>query len=121
MSDIIERLNMECTRRVKDPLLVRDTVAELAALRADNERLRGATLRDADEYMKLHAENERLRGALQQLHDNVAEYARINNLGGYDNHDMVAARAALRPPALDEFHRIDQEMFHDQHKRDNHE
>lgn len=33
--------------------------------------------------------------ALQLLHDNIAEYARINNLGGFDNHDMKMAREAL--------------------------
>ena len=37
-----------------------------------------------------------LVAALQQLHDNNAEYGRINNLGGYDNQDMQAARAALK-------------------------
>ena len=44
----------------------------------------------------LLADNARLREALQLLHDNLAEYQRINNLGGYDNHDMKMARAALR-------------------------
>ena len=46
------------------------------------------------------AENERLRFALQGLHDDNADYLRINNLGGYDNHWMVIARAALakEPP-----------------------
>lgn len=33
--------------------------------------------------------------ALQLLHDNIAEYARINHLGGFDNQDMRMARAAL--------------------------
>jgi hypothetical protein len=33
--------------------------------------------------------------ALKQLHDNIAEYARINNLGGFDNQDMKMARAAI--------------------------
>lgn len=32
---------------------------------------------------------------LQQLHDDIAEYARINNLGGYDNHVMRQARSAI--------------------------
>ena len=39
--------------------------------------------------------HSRLVEALQQLHDDRAEYARINNLGGYDNQVMVNARAAL--------------------------
>ena len=33
--------------------------------------------------------------ALQLLHDDIAEYARINNLGGFDNHAMKLARAAI--------------------------
>jgi hypothetical protein len=36
-----------------------------------------------------------LYAALQMLHDDIAEYAKINNLGGFDNHDMRQARAAL--------------------------
>ena len=41
------------------------------------------------------AEIERLRSALRGLHDDIVEYQRINHLGGYDNHWMLAARAAL--------------------------
>ena len=41
------------------------------------------------------AEVERLRSALRGLHDDIVEYQRINHLGGYDNHWMLAARAAL--------------------------
>jgi hypothetical protein len=33
--------------------------------------------------------------ALQLLQDDIAEYARINNLGGFDNHVMKLARAAI--------------------------
>jgi hypothetical protein len=33
--------------------------------------------------------------ALQGLHDDIAEYSRINHLGGFDNHWMKAARAAI--------------------------
>ena len=33
--------------------------------------------------------------ALQLLHDSIAEFARINNLGGFENHDMKMARAAI--------------------------
>lgn len=36
-----------------------------------------------------------LEEALRGLHDDVADYQRINNLGGYDNHWMRIARAAL--------------------------
>jgi hypothetical protein len=38
---------------------------------------------------------EHLEAALRGLHDDIAEYQRINNLGGFDNHWMRAARAAL--------------------------
>jgi len=41
------------------------------------------------------AEVERMRGALRGLHDDIVEYQRINHLGGYDNHWMLAAREAL--------------------------
>ena len=41
------------------------------------------------------AEVERLRSALRGLHDDIVEYQRINHLGGYDNHWMLAAREAL--------------------------
>ena len=33
--------------------------------------------------------------ALKMLHDDIADYARINHLGGFQNHAMKAARAAL--------------------------
>lgn len=36
-----------------------------------------------------------LLAALRLLHDNLAEYQRINNLGGYDNQDMQIALAAI--------------------------
>ena len=48
--------------------------------------------RECDEA---RAEVERLRSALRGLHDDIVEYQRINHLGGYDNHWMLAARAAL--------------------------
>lgn len=38
---------------------------------------------------------EQQHRALKGLHDDNADYLRLNNLGGYDNHWMVAARAAL--------------------------
>jgi hypothetical protein len=48
-----------------------------------------------DRVAELEAEREALRAALRMLHDDVAEYQRINHLGGYDNHVMRVARAAL--------------------------
>ena len=53
---------------------------------------------DADaaaQRVALVKERDALRFALQGLHDDVAEYQRINHLGGYDNHWMKIARAAL--------------------------
>lgn len=39
--------------------------------------------------------HEALLAALKALHDDIADYARINNLGGFDNHCMRQARAAI--------------------------
>ena len=55
----------------------------------------------ADDLAAARAEIERLRAALEMLHDDVAEYQRINKLGGYDNHVMRVARAALLPTRPD--------------------
>ena len=44
---------------------------------------------------RLIAASPDLLEALKLLHANIAEYARINNLGGFDNHDMKMARAAI--------------------------
>ena len=43
----------------------------------------------------MRAEVERLRAALRELHDEMDEYQRINNLSAYNNHVMRQARAAL--------------------------
>jgi hypothetical protein len=58
----------------------------------DLERELATATRERDEA---RAEVERMRGALRGLHDDIVEYQRINHLGGYDNHWMLAARAAL--------------------------
>ena len=47
------------------------------------------------EVCPAHAAAPDLLVALQLLHDNLAEYQRINNIGGYDNADMTQARAAI--------------------------
>lgn len=44
---------------------------------------------------RLIAAAPELLAALELLHDNLAEYQRINHIGGYDNHDMKMARAAI--------------------------
>lgn len=36
-----------------------------------------------------------LEAALRGLHDDNVDYLRLNHLGGYDNHWLVAARKAL--------------------------
>jgi hypothetical protein len=43
----------------------------------------------------LHAVLVEARDALKSLHDGIAEYARMNLLSGFDNHDMKRARAAI--------------------------
>jgi hypothetical protein len=42
-----------------------------------------------------HAVLVEARDALKSLHDGIAEYARMNLLSGFDNHDMKRARAAI--------------------------
>ena len=44
---------------------------------------------------KAEARIAELEFALKGLHDDNADYLRLNNLGGYDNHWMLAARKAL--------------------------
>jgi chromosome segregation ATPase len=51
----------------------------------------------ADEVRRVVRERNRMRSALQLLHDNTADYVRINNLGDpYQNADMRMARDALQ-------------------------
>lgn len=62
--------------------------------------IKGGNYRDwdggSDEvHARLIAAAPDLLAALALLHDNLAEYQRINHLGGYNNHDMVMARAAI--------------------------
>lgn len=49
-------------------------------------------VRDIGTLRNSHAD---LLAALKALHDDIADYARINNLGGFDNHCMKQARAAI--------------------------
>lgn len=48
-----------------------------------------------EEHAALIAAAPELLAALKALHDDIAEYARINNLGRFDNHVMRQARAAI--------------------------
>lgn len=52
-------------------------------------------LEQAHANARMIAAAPELLQALQLLHANVAEYARINNLGGFDNQDMRMAHAAI--------------------------
>ena len=61
----------------------------------ESDDLRALRLTLARERDEARAEVERLRSALRGLHDDIVEYQRINHLGGYDNHWMLAAREAL--------------------------
>ena len=71
------------------------TITELEALLAKPEHdayyIGSLRISAAD----LIADHKAMREALQLLHDNLAEYQRINNIDGYDNQDMVQARSAL--------------------------
>lgn len=61
----------------------------------ESDELCALRLTLARERDEARAEVERMRGALRGLHDDIVEYQRINHLGGYDNHWMLAAREAL--------------------------
>ena len=80
-----------------DPSTAMDTgEAEIHGLGAMFDRIYDA----AATIRRLTAERDALRFALQGLHDDNADYLRLNNLGGYDNHWMVAARLALSHPKV---------------------
>lgn len=50
---------------------------------------------EAEANARLIASAPELLAALEALHDEVAEYQKINHTGGYDNHAMKLARAAI--------------------------
>ena len=55
------------------------------AAKADSER----------EIAELKSHINVLREALENLHDDIAEYQKLNNIGGYENQCMKQARQAL--------------------------
>lgn len=75
----------------------------ITAIRGDHEGeiIAGPTywMEDAPEEAaanaRLIAASPDLLAALKMLHDNIAEYAALNHLGGFDNQDMRNARAAI--------------------------
>ena len=77
---------------IPGPVRAGKTTRTIAALNADIKRLQSLLAMPVNQTV---VDNQRLRDALQALHDDVAEYQRINNIGGYDNHAMVQARTAL--------------------------
>ena len=48
-----------------------------------------------NEITELQAHINDLREALKSLHDDIAEYQKLNNIGGYENQCMKQARQAL--------------------------
>jgi hypothetical protein len=67
-------------------------VAALISIRGEDRVMAEA---NAELIVRAVNAHDALLNALRLLHDNLAEYQRLNNLGGYDNHDMVAARDAI--------------------------
>ena len=48
------------------------------------------------ELERLRMENEALKTALQDLHDDIMDYSRLNKLGAENNHWLVIARHVLQ-------------------------
>lgn len=67
-----------------------DLVQTNVAYTTDHEMERS----DDGEWVR-YEDVEQLRDALKALHDDIADYARVNKLGGFDNHCMKQARSAL--------------------------
>jgi hypothetical protein len=72
-------------------------LAELEQAKAERNK---AAMVERRKYLpklrELKAVSRNLLAALRLLHDNLAEYQRINNIGGYENQDMQQARAAIQ-------------------------
>lgn len=72
-----------------------DGLAAVYGCDADPESGRLVMRANAEFIVRACNSHDELLAALKGLHDDIAEYARINNLGGFDNHWMKAARAAI--------------------------
>lgn len=88
------------TEHTPGPWRIDERPSHVGVLGGDGKKVAEAWLafRDSETYWanaRLIAAAPDLLEALQMLHDSNAEYGRINNLGGYDNNDMKASRAAI--------------------------
>ena len=72
---------------------------EWQAAKADSESEIAIALAQLDRLIsrndELQAHINVLREALENLHDDIAEYQKLNNIGGYENQCMKQARQAL--------------------------
>lgn len=70
-------------------------------MRPRGENIEYDKLRDrlTSDKARLQMRIGELEAALHGLYDDNVDYLRLNNLGGYDNHWLVAARIALGFPA----------------------
>ena len=59
------------------------------------EAWQAATAEREKRIAELQAHINVLREALENLHDDIAEYQKLNNIGGYENQCMKQARQAL--------------------------
>ena len=69
--------------------------AERDRLADANKLLRETQKRDREVILKWQRHSMMLTMTLRGLYDDVAEYQRLNKLDAYNNHWMIAARAAL--------------------------
>lgn len=80
---------------VADVLMAGEDVPRPAVIAEAFGRVGQNTYMNAEANAHLIAAAPELYAALRMLHDDVADYQRINQLGGFDNHAMKAARAAI--------------------------
>jgi hypothetical protein len=83
--------------RERDDYILKQQVWEAAnvALRAEHIKLNRANTALVAQICAQDARVVNLEAALRGLYDDNVLYLRLNNLGGFDNHLLTAARAAL--------------------------